>query len=170
MMDDAIRQRARAVIEQAKARSWTVTAAESCTGGLVASALTAVEGSSAAFGWGFVTYSNLAKQKLLGVSALDLERYGAVSEVVACAMAEGARSASSADLAVAITGIAGPGGGSLSKPVGLVHFAISTQAQTRHRVERFGTLGRDEVRKSAVIVALDLLLEALSRVESDQAG
>ncbi|WP_062233331.1 CinA family protein [Aureimonas sp. N4] len=170
MIDDAVRHRALAVIEQATARSWTVTAAESCTGGLVASALTSIPGSSGSFGWGFVTYSNLAKQKVLGVSALDLERYGAVSEVVARAMAEGARLASNADLAVAITGIAGPGGGSPNKPVGLVHFAVSMQARTRHHVEQFGDLGRDRVRDGSVIVALDLLLEALSCTECNQAG
>ena len=170
MIDDVICDRAHAVIERAIARSWSVTTAESCTGGLVASALTAIKGSSAAFGWGFVTYSNIAKQRLLGVSALDLDRYGAVSDVVARAMAEGARSASSADLAVAITGIAGPSGGSLSKPVGLVHFAVSTQARTRHHVEQFGDLGRHDVRNRAVVVALELLLDALARIEGDQVG
>jgi len=170
MSDEIIQHSARAVIAEAVRRSVTLTTAESCTGGMVSAALTAIEGSSAAFGWGFVTYSNLAKQTLLNVSAADLERYGAVSEVVARAMAAGARRASNADIAVAITGIAGPGGGSPAKPVGLVHFGVSTRTASRHRVEMFGALGRDQVREKSVIVALDLIREALTDFGPSQTG
>ncbi|MCQ8782605.1 CinA family protein [Aurantimonas sp. MSK8Z-1] len=136
--------------------------AESCTGGLVAALITEVPGSSAVLDRGFVTYSNRAKADLLGVRDSALSQHGAVSELVARQMAEGALRSSTADVAVAITGIAGPGGGSLEKPVGLVHFASATSAATRHREMRFGDIGRSEIREASVSVALEMLMEGLA--------
>ena len=140
-----------------RARQWTVSAAESCTGGLVMGLLTEVAGSSDVVDRGFVTYSNAAKQAMLGVSSQTLTQYGAVSEACARAMAEGALAASGSSMAVAITGIAGPGGGSSDKPVGLVHLACATATATHHRECRFGDRGRDAVRLAAVAEAIDLM-------------
>ena len=123
MFPDDIDRLARKVVEAATARGRAIATAESCTGGLVSGALTAVAGSSAVVERGFVTYSNAAKAELLGVPAELIDRHGAVSEPVARAMAEGALVHSAAAVSVAVTGIAGPGGGSPDKPVGLVHFA-----------------------------------------------
>jgi nicotinamide-nucleotide amidase len=151
---------ATAVLAAARGRGWRLATAESCTGGLVAGALTAIAGSSEVFEYGFVTYANAAKTRLLGVSPDILGAHGAVSEATARAMAEGARAASGADLAVAVTGIAGPGGGSAEKPVGLVWFGLASAGGTVVREERFGDLGRAGVREAAVKVALRMLLEA----------
>jgi nicotinamide-nucleotide amidase len=135
-----------------------VATAESCTGGLVAAALTEIAGSSDVVDRGFVTYSNAAKMAMLGVLPEALEANGAVSRQTAEAMAQGAVENSNADLAVAITGIAGPGGGSADKPVGLVHFAVAAQdGRLTHRDERFGDIGRSEVRRRSVLVALAML-------------
>lgn len=142
-------------------KGWKLATAESCTGGLVAGAVTDVAGSSDVFDRGFVTYSNAAKTDMLGVSADMIRLYGAVSEEVARAMSEGALRHSAADVAVAITGIAGPGGGSDGKPVGLVHFACATKTRTEHIEIRFGDLGRAVVRQAAVRQALQLVLLAL---------
>jgi nicotinamide-nucleotide amidase len=137
--------------------------AESCTGGLIAGLLTEIPGSSDMLERGFVVYSNAAKQELLGVPAETLVNHGAVSEETAVAMAEGALRASRAEVAVSVTGIAGPGGGSAEKPVGLVHFACARRGKaTVARRERFGDVGRGEVRLASVEVALDLLEAALS--------
>ncbi|WP_375457914.1 CinA family protein [uncultured Enterovirga sp.] len=145
------------------ARGWRVATAESCTGGLVAAALTEVPGSSAVFERGFVTYSNDAKTELIGVDADLIERYGAVSEPVARAMASGAVAAARVEVAVAITGVAGPGGGSEAKPVGLVHLACATSSgQVRHLERRYGDLGRSVIRERAVEDALALLRGALA--------
>ena len=152
---------AAAVIQAAVARGVMVVTVESCTGGLVAGALTAVPGSSAAVEAGFVTYSNAAKTRLVGVHAAIIAAHGAVSEETARAMAEGALARGGGGLAVSITGIAGPGGGSADKPVGLVHFATAGPRGLRHREERFGDLGRDGVRHAAVLTALSLLMEQL---------
>jgi nicotinamide-nucleotide amidase len=160
MFPDDIQQLAAAVIAAASARGWTVATAESCTGGLVAGALTAVAGSSAVVDRGFVTYSNGAKAEMLGVPAETIEANGAVSEPVARAMAAGARVTAGVDLAVSITGIAGPGGGSAEKPVGLVHFGCAGPDGIVHEVRRFGDIGREEVRLESVRVALGLLLAA----------
>ena len=139
----------------------TIATAESCTGGLVSAALTEVPGSSDAMDRGFVTYSNAAKSELLGVPADLIERHGAVSEEVARAMAEGALSAAKAGVSVAVTGVAGPGGGTATKPVGLVHFAAAARGRpTLTREKRFGDLGRAEIRRRSVLVALELLTEA----------
>ena len=117
-----------AVLDACRARGWKVATAESCTGGLVAGALTEIAGSSDVVDRGFVTYSNEAKQQMLGVPKSTLERFGAVSRETAEEMARGALAQSLADITVSITGIAGPGGGSADKPVGLVHFAAATAA------------------------------------------
>ena len=152
---------AEAVIDALRKKSWKLATAESCTGGMVAAAITDIAGSSDVFDCGFVTYSNDAKSKMLGVPAAMIAQHGAVSELVARAMAEGAIKNSTADVAVAITGIAGPGGGSAAKPVGLVHFACATESKTSHLVVRFGDLGRAGIRQAAVREALQLILEAL---------
>jgi nicotinamide-nucleotide amidase len=153
---------ARTVLDRARGRGWTIATAESCTGGLVAAALTENPGSSEVVDRGFVTYSNAAKSELLGVDAALIERSGAVSEDVARAMAEGALRRSHATLSVAVTGIAGPGGGSVEKPVGLVWFATSVRDRELWSVRcEFGDLGRGAVRLAALRQALDLLTERL---------
>ena len=160
MIDDELRQVARRVLDLCRARDLHVATAESCTGGLVAAALTEIAGSSDVVECGFVTYSNAAKQTMLGVPAATLTRYGAVSAETAAAMARGALKNSQADLAVAITGIAGPGGGSKSKPVGLVYFAAASRHGRRlTRQRRFGKIGRARVRLRSVAQALALLEE-----------
>ena len=161
MFPKAVRDLAEAVLQRARARGAMLATAESCTGGLVAAALTAIPGSSDVVAGGLVTYSNPAKTRLLGVDAALIATAGAVSEPVARAMAAGAVGRLGANLAVAITGVAGPGGGSADKPVGLVHFASANASETRHREARFGDIGRDEVRMASVEVALQMLLERL---------
>lgn len=163
MFPQDIEASATAVIQAALKAGVMVATAESCTGGLVSGALTAIAGSSAALDRGFVTYSNEAKGEMLGVSEDLLARFGAVSEPVARAMALGAVERSRASAAVSITGVAGPGGGSEDKPVGLVHFAAAGPSGAVVHVERrFGDIGREAVRLDSVRVALTLLLEAVS--------
>ena len=152
---------AETVLDAARALGWKIATAESCTGGMIAAALTEIAGSSAVMDRGFVTYSNAAKQDMLDVAQETLERYGAVSEEVAIEMAQGALARSDADVAVSVTGIAGPGGSEF-KPegrvcFGLAHIGAPTQAQT----VGFGALGRDKVRQAARDHALLLLLEAM---------
>jgi nicotinamide-nucleotide amidase len=159
MIDEELRRAAARVLDLCRARSLTVATAESCTGGLVAAALTEIPGSSDVVDCGFIAYSNEAKQLLLDVPAATLAAHGAVSRATAQAMAQGAMAQSGADLAVAVTGIAGPGGGSPDKPVGLVHFAAAREGTLLHREMRFGDIGRAEVRRRSVHVALDLLAE-----------
>lgn len=149
-----------AILATARAKGWHIATAESCTGGMVSAALTDIAGSSDVFDRGFVTYSNAAKVDLLGVSPDTLETHGAVSEPVAQEMAMGARSRAGVDLAVAITGIAGPGGSEF-KPEGRVCFAIATQQGTRTETVDFGALGRAGVRAAATTHALTLLAQAL---------
>ncbi len=151
---------ARRVVEENAIAGRIVTLAESCTGGLVSAALTEIPGSSAVLDRGFVTYSNEAKQAMLGVPAETIETLGAVSLEVARAMAGGAIRHSDADVAVAITGVAGPGGGSPEKPVGLVVFARAERGKDEAIAEekRFGDLERGEIRYKAVLTALELLL------------
>jgi nicotinamide-nucleotide amidase len=134
--------------------------AESCTGGLIAGAITSVSGSSAMLYGGFVSYANRAKTAMINVPQALIEQHGAVSEHVARAMAEGAQRRAGVDLAISVTGIAGPGGGSDEKPIGLVHFGLATRERTIHREERFGDLGRDGIRQATVRVALEMILEA----------
>ncbi len=152
------RSLAKRVLDLCRAGGMRVATAESCTGGLVAAALTAIAGSSDVVECGFVTYSNAAKQKLLGVPAATLLRYGAVSGETAAAMAKGALKRSDADFAVSITGIAGPGGGSKQKPIGLVHFAVASRdGRMLKRRRLLGNIGRRRVRERSVVEALALL-------------
>ena len=149
---------ARLLIDEARERSLRIVTAESCTGGLVAGAICSISGSSDVFERGFVTYSNQAKEDLLGVSGAMIRQHGAVSEAVARAMAEGAIRNSAAQLALAITGVAGPGGGSEEKPVGLVHIAAARAGEpTLHREFRFGDIGRGNVRRKSVEAAMEML-------------
>lgn len=149
------------VLEAARGRSLRLATAESCTGGMVAAALTDIPGSSDVFERGFVTYSNAAKEEMLGVKRATLDRFGAVSEEVAREMAEGALANSRAQVAVAITGIAGPGG-SESKPEGRVCFGLAMQGRvTDSETQEFAPRGRDWVRLAARDHALFLLLSAL---------
>jgi nicotinamide-nucleotide amidase len=156
--EDDISRLAARVLELCRAKRLKVATAESCTGGLVAGALTEIAGSSDVFESGYVTYSNAAKQAMLDVPAVVLESYGAVSRQTAEAMALGALAKSSADVAVAITGIAGPGGGSANKPVGLVYFAAAARdGRLVHREKRYGDLGRSAVRLASVQEALSMI-------------
>jgi nicotinamide-nucleotide amidase len=150
------------LLQLCRENSELLATAESCTGGLVAATLTAIPGSSDVFERGFVTYSNAAKSEMLGVPFWLIERHGAVSEDVALSMAGGALTHSRATLAVAVTGIAGPDGGTAEKPVGLVHFAAGRRDQpmVRERVV-FGDVGRAEIRRRSVGRALSLLRSLL---------
>jgi nicotinamide-nucleotide amidase len=162
MIDAALERAAARTLAACRGRGLMLATAESCTGGLVAAALTAIPGSSEVLDRGFVVYSNAAKMAMLGVLPQTLEANGAVSRQTAEAMALGAIAQSHADLAVAITGIAGPAGGTPEKPVGLVHFAAAARdGRLVHREERFGDIGRGEVRRRSVLVALELV-EALA--------
>ena len=155
--------RAAALLDRARAAGAVIATAESCTGGLVAGAITEVPGSSDIFDRGFVTYSNAAKVAMLDVSEATLAAHGAVSEAVAREMAEGARARSGATLAVSVTGIAGPGGSEF-KPEGRVCFGLAQAGrETRTETVEFGAPGRSEVRRRAVDHALDLLLGALAQ-------
>ncbi|WP_313004761.1 CinA family protein [Brevundimonas sp.] len=163
MMPQDINVSAAAVIEAAWKSGVMVATAESCTGGLVSAALTGIAGSSAVLDRGFVTYSNEAKIELLGVTPELLTEHGAVSESVARAMARGAVARSRGAASVSVTGVAGPGGGSVAKPVGLVHFAaVNPAGAVVHIERRFGDIGRDAVRLESVRVALGLLLQAVT--------
>jgi len=153
-----LRTAANELLELCRARGLRVATAESCTGGLVAGALTDIAGSSDVVECGFVVYSNEAKQAMLGVPASTLDRHGAVSSETAAAMAAGALKHSRADIAVSITGIAGPGGGTKQKPVGLVHFAaISRDGRRLARRRLYGKIGRRRVRERSVAEAIALL-------------
>ena len=155
--------RAKSLIEAYSAAGLTLATAESCTGGLVSATLTEIAGSSAVVDCGFITYSNAAKTRLLGVPANLIAARGAVSAEVAEAMALGVLARSGAEVAVSITGIAGPGGGSAAKPVGLVYFGLARRGFTPQVTERrFGDLGRSQVRQAAVNQAFDLLVAALT--------
>lgn len=156
-----IEDQARQVIEAYRDWGWMIATAESCTGGLIAAALTEIAGSSAVVDRGFVTYTNEAKRDLIGVSPATLETFGAVSKETALQMAQGALMRSDAMVAVAVTGIAGPGGGSAEKPVGMVHLALKSRSgKTDHREMGYGDIGRDQVRLATVRTALDMLLAA----------
>lgn len=160
MLDEELGNRATALLDLCKSKHLMVVTAESCTGGLVAAALTNIAGSSAVIDRGFVTYTNEAKQQMIGVPAATLKKYGAVSRETAEAMAKGALAHAAADLAVSVTGIAGPGGGTPGKPVGLVHFAAATRGgRLIHQERRFGDVGRTEVRRKSVLQAMAMLTE-----------
>jgi nicotinamide-nucleotide amidase len=163
MIDDELRQAAARLLELCRSRGLKVATAESCTGGLVAGALTEIAGSSDVVDRGFVTYSNAAKHAMLGVPEATLAHQGAVSRETAEAMARGALGHADADLVVAVTGIAGPGGGSAAKPVGLVHFAAASRdGRSIARKRLYGDIGRRQVRLRSVLEAL-ALLQLLSR-------
>jgi nicotinamide-nucleotide amidase len=162
MFDDELVAAAARVLDECRARGFKLVTAESCTGGLIAACLTEIPGSSDVVDRAFVTYSNPAKAQTLGVPAALIAGQGAVSEEVARAMAAGALERSGSDLAVACTGIAGPGGGSGGKPVGLVHIAAARAGGAAlHRRHEFGDLGRSEVRRRTVAAALALVAELL---------
>jgi nicotinamide-nucleotide amidase len=157
-----LRDEAARVLDDFRASSRRIATAESCTGGLLVSLLTEIPGSSEVVERGFVTYTNAAKTECLGVPAAMIAEHGAVSEPVARAMAEGAVAHSRADTGVAVTGVAGPGGGTAAKPVGLVHLAVAARgAATLHRECRFGAIGRDAIRLQAVRAALALLRQQI---------
>ncbi|NKX46434.1 CinA family protein [Roseicyclus persicicus] len=147
------------VLAALRARGWMLATAESCTGGLVAAAITEIPGSSHAFDRGFVTYSNAAKVEMLGVNRATLDAHGAVSEPVAAEMAQGALDRSEAQIAVSVTGIAGPGG-SAHKPEGRVCFGLAHGGRVLTETRDFGPLGRSEVRAAAVRHALNMVLSA----------
>lgn len=155
---DALAQR---VVEENAKAGRTIALAESCTGGLVAAAITEIPGSSAVLDRGFVTYSNEAKMEMLGVSGDIIETFGAVSIACVWAMAQGALKHSKADIAVAISGVAGPGGGTPTKPVGTVVFARAIRGahgEPEGELRDFGDLGRAEIRHQATLCALELLV------------
>lgn len=163
MNDAALMQLAKTVIAAAEARGLMLATAESCTGGLIAATLARVAGASAVLERGFVTYSNEAKSELLGVPAELIKEHGAVSKAVARAMAEGALRQARAGLSVAVTGIAGPGGGSAEKPVGLVHIAAARKdGPVLHEERRFGDVGREAVQRETVAAALALVMRLLA--------
>ncbi len=160
-MPPDIARLAEAVVTALTAEGLTISTAESCTGGLIAGALTSVAGSSAVVYGGFVTYANEAKIAMVGVPFGLLRAHGAVSKEVAMAMAEGALAAAGTHLGVAVTGVAGPGGGSAEKPVGLVHFAVASGDETRHLRKAFDPAwSREQIRHASVIEALKLVQKA----------
>ena len=162
-MKQSICKIAKEVFEIASLKKNVIASAESCTGGMLSSAITDIPGSSAIFECGFVTYSNISKIKLLNVNQITLESFGAVSEEVAAEMAIGALKNSGANLAISITGIAGPGS-SNSKPEGMVCFSVAFGKDIQlAKTKQFGPLGRDTVREKATIYALNLLKSALSK-------
>jgi nicotinamide-nucleotide amidase len=170
MAEQELIEAARALIDLCRAKGLTIATAESCTGGLVAAALTEIPGSSDVFDRGFVTYSNASKQAMLGVPADLLATFGAVSRETATAMARGALARAGVDLTVAITGIAGPGGATPGKPVGLVHFAAAARGGSLSHEERcFGDIGRRLVRLASVGVSLAMLRE-LAESEAPRAA
>ena len=163
MVDEGLIAQATALLEICRRKKLKIATAESCTGGLVVGALTDVAGASDVVERGFVTYSNAAKETMLGVPSRTLVAYGAVSRETAEAMARGALDHSPADLAVAVTGIAGPGGATADKPVGLVHLAAARRdGSVILRERRFGDVGRAEIRRLSVVEALAMLAELAS--------
>ena len=159
MFDDETLTLAQSVLEACRARNWRLATAESCTGGLVAGALTAIAGSSDVVERGFVTYSNEAKSELLGVSAEIIAQHGAVSEETVLAMAQGAVARAPVDLAISVTGVAGPGGGTATKPVGLMLFGLARRDGSCRTERRVFSGNRSTVRRFALEAALRLLDE-----------
>jgi nicotinamide-nucleotide amidase len=169
-MRDKLRKEAARLIDICRDRELKLAMAESCTGGLLAAYITSIAGASDVLERGFVTYSNDAKVEMLSVEAAVIKAVGAVSQEVALAMAAGALLHSKADISAAVTGIAGPGGGTPEKPVGLVHFAVAKRGamaagrmdyRAIHHKEKFGDIGRSEVQEESVAVALKLLHQAV---------
>lgn len=162
MFETDIKTKATALLQALRTAKLQIATAESCTGGLIAGALTEIPGSSDVVDRGFVTYSNAAKTEMLGVSSALITSVGAVSREVALAMADGALRNSAATVSVAVTGVAGPGGGSAEKPVGLVHVAAQMKGRAPlHRECRFGDVGRSEIRRQTLLAALDLVHRVL---------
>ncbi|MEM9740321.1 MAG: CinA family protein [Pseudomonadota bacterium] len=162
MFETTLLNKAMLLVDDAKSARLRIVTAESCTGGLLGGLFTEIAGSSAVFERGFVTYSNRAKAETLGVAGDILADYGAVSEPVARMMAEGALENSRANISIAITGIAGPGGGTPMKPVGTVHFACARENRAViHEMRQFGDVGRSEVRVQSLDAALDLIAQQL---------
>ncbi|HET7023236.1 MAG TPA: CinA family protein [Xanthobacteraceae bacterium] len=167
MPQDELTERARALLDLCRRKGLKLAAAESCTGGLLAATLTEIPGSSDVFERGFVTYSNEAKEAMLGVAPPTLAMHGAVSRETAQAMARGALAHAPVDLAAAITGIAGPGGAVEGKPVGLVHLAAAARSGRLILQERkYGDIGRAQVRRASVIDALTMLGELAASEEA----
>jgi nicotinamide-nucleotide amidase len=163
MFPEALLAKSEALLATLRARKLMIATAESCTGGLIAGALTEIAGSSDVVERGFVTYSNEAKTEMIGVPAELIEAHGAVSREVALAMVAGALQHSRADIAASVTGVAGPGGGTATKPVGLVHIAVQRRgAAPVHRECRFGEIGRREIRLATVDTVFDMV-DALVR-------
>lgn len=155
-------ERAERLLRETKARRYTIATAESCTGGLIAATLAAVPGASASLERGFVTYANEAKIEMLSVRLAMLREHGAVSREVALAMVEGALMHSPADIVVAVTGVAGPDGGSAEKPVGLVHIAAARRdGPVVHEEKRFGAIGRHQIQEATVAAAFELMERVL---------
>ena len=160
MFDEELTEISRLTLEAFRTAGKTIATAESCTGGMIAALLTEIPGSSDVYSYGFVTYSNEAKTELLGVSEDILQSVGAVSAETALAMASGARNSIGADVAVAVTGVAGPGGGSDEKPVGTVFLAVAAGEELGSFVEKFefGDIGRTKIRRETTKEALEMLL------------
>jgi nicotinamide-nucleotide amidase len=166
MIDEELGDHATKLLELCKTKKLTVATAESCTGGLLAAALTNIAGSSAVIDRGFVTYTNESKQQMIGVPPMTIEKYGAVSRETAEAMAKGTLAHAPADLAVSITGIAGPSGAMPGKPIGLVHFAAASRSgRLIHHDRKFGDIGRTEVRRRSVLQAMAMLTELAEKEE-----
>lgn len=169
--DQRMRRAARALLAYLRSRKLKLVAAESCTGGLLTAVLTEIPGSSEVVERGFVTYSNEAKHEMLGVPVSILKTFGAVSRQTALAMAKGALQHSAADVSVAITGIAGPSGGSQQKPVGLVHIAAASRAgAVLHRELRCGNIGRSKVRRRSILEAFFMLRQVVAQEKSARGG
>jgi len=167
MFDLVVLDSAEHLLAVCKRKNLTVATAESCTGGLVAGAISAISGSSSVLDRGYVTYSNRAKEEMLGVTPTALESHGAVSREVAEEMAKGARARANVDLAVSVTGIAGPTGGTPDKPVGLVHFAAASRGgRLLVHEEQYGDVGRSQVRRLSLLQALAMLRELAEKEES----
>lgn len=165
-MDEEMRAAAVALLDLCKKKKLTLATAESCTGGLVSAALSEIPGSSLVLDRGFVTYSNEAKQQMLGVTPATIDVYGAVSKECAEEMAKGALAHASVDLAVSVTGIAGPTGAVPGKPIGLVFFtAASRSGRVITHDRKFGDIGRDKVRHASVLQALAMLYELAEKEE-----
>ena len=166
MFDDEITTAVNKLLDRCKAKKLTVATAESCTGGLVAAAISEISGSSSVLDRGFVTYSNEAKQQMLGVTPATIDVYGAVSTECAEEMAKGALAHAQVDLAVSITGIAGPTGATPGKPIGLVYFcAASRSGRIIAHDRKFGDIGRTKVRRASVLQALAMLQELADKEE-----
>ena len=166
MFDDEITSAAVALLDHCKAKALTLATAESCTGGLVAAALSEISGSSLVLDRGFVTYSNEAKQQMLGVTPATIDVYGAVSKECAEEMAKGALAHAQVDLAVSITGIAGPTGAVPGKPIGMVYFcAASRSGRVIAHDRKFGDIGRSQVRRASLLQALAMLQELAEKEE-----